>query len=143
MQAAFHDPELLVLDEPTAGLDPLMQERFVHFVSEERARGHTVLLSSHDLDEVQRTCDRVGMIRDGRLVAVDDVQELTRRSFRHVAIEFAEPPDARELRGLPGVVDFSQHGRRDVQDDRRDRCRGQGSGAPHGHGSRARAPYAR
>ena len=112
VQAAFHDPELLVLDEPTAGLDPLMQERFVHFVSEERARGHTVLLSSHDLDEVQRTCDRVGMIRDGRLVAVDDVQELTRRSFRHVAIEFAEPPDARELRGLPGVVDFSQHGRR-------------------------------
>jgi ABC-2 type transport system ATP-binding protein len=112
VQAAFHDPELLVLDEPTAGLDPLMQERFVHFVSEERARGHTVLLSSHDLDEVQRTCDRVGMIRDGRLVAVDAVQELMKRSFRHVAIEFDEPFDASELRDVPGVVDFVQHGRR-------------------------------
>ena len=65
MQAAFHDPELLVLDEPTGGLDPLMQEAFLTFVADERERGRTVFLSSHELDEVERVCDRVGIIRDG------------------------------------------------------------------------------
>jgi ABC-2 type transport system ATP-binding protein len=73
IQALFHEPELLLLDEPTGGLDPLMQEEFLAVVAEERDRGRTVFLSSHDLDEVERACDRVGIIRDGRLAAVEPV----------------------------------------------------------------------
>ncbi len=106
VQATFHDPELLVLDEPTSGLDPLMQEVFLRFVLEERERGRTVLLSSHDLDEVERVCDRVAIIREGRLVAVEDVAAITARSYRHVALEFAAPVDPDEFRRLPGVVDL-------------------------------------
>jgi ABC-2 type transport system ATP-binding protein len=112
IQAAFHDPELLILDEPTTGLDPLIQEEFLAFVGEERARGRTVLLSSHELDEVERVCDRVAIIRAGRLVTVEDVRALTGRSYRHVALEFAETVDAGEFRRLPGVIDLEADGRR-------------------------------
>ncbi len=110
IQALFHAPELLILDEPTGGLDPLMQEEFHKLVAEERARGATILLSSHDLDEVQRLCDRVAIIRDGRLVAVEDVAELTRRRFRHVTVELAEPVDEAELAALGGVRDLETDG---------------------------------
>jgi ABC-2 type transport system ATP-binding protein len=106
VQAAFHDPELLILDEPSSGLDPLMQEEFLTFVDEERRRGHTVFLSSHELDEVQRACDRVAIIRDGRLVAVESVEDVTGRSYRHVTIEFAGPVDPDEFRRIPGVSDL-------------------------------------
>ena len=112
VQAAFHDPELLVLDEPTGGLDPLMQEAFLTFVADERERGRTVFLSSHELDEVERVCDRVGIIREGRLVAVEDVAEITGRSYRHVTLEFAERVDPDEFRRLPGVIDLEPDGRR-------------------------------
>jgi ABC-2 type transport system ATP-binding protein len=74
--ATFHEPELLILDEPTSGLDPLMQEEFLALVREECERGCTVFISSHELDEVQRVCDRVGMIRDGRVITVERVSEL-------------------------------------------------------------------
>jgi ABC-2 type transport system ATP-binding protein len=112
VQAGFHDPELLVLDEPTSGLDPLMQEAFLEFVREERSRGRTVFLSSHDLDEVERVCDRVGIIRDGRLAAVENVEEITGRAFRHVTLEFAERVDPDEFGRLPGVIDLVPDGRR-------------------------------
>jgi ABC-type multidrug transport system ATPase subunit len=68
--ATFHSPELLILDEPTSGLDPLMQEEFLALVAEERERGCTVLISSHELDEVERVCDRVGIVRAGRLIGL-------------------------------------------------------------------------
>ena len=74
--ALFHQPELLILDEPTSGLDPLMQEEFLALVREERERGCAVFLSSHELDEVERVCDRVGIIRGGRLIAVERVADL-------------------------------------------------------------------
>ena len=75
--AAFmHDPEVLILDEPTSGLDPLMQNRFIELVLEEKARGKTILMSSHIFEEVERTCHRVAIIKDGRLVATDSVDEL-------------------------------------------------------------------
>jgi ABC-2 type transport system ATP-binding protein len=114
VQSAFHDPELLVLDEPTSGLDPLMQEAFLEFVADERERGRTVFLSSHELDEVQRACDRVGIIRDGRLIAVEQVADITGHAYRHVTLEFAEPVDPGEFARLPGVVDLepSDHGLR-------------------------------
>jgi ABC-2 type transport system ATP-binding protein len=108
VQAAFHDPELLVLDEPSSGLDPLMQEEFLEFVGEERERGHTVFLSSHELDEVQRACDRVAIIREGRLVAVESVEDVTGRSYRHVTIQFAGPVDPREFRRIAGVSELAQ-----------------------------------
>jgi len=104
--ALFHNPELLVLDEPTSGLDPLMQEEFLALVGEERERGCTVFVSSHELDEVERVCDRVGIIRDGRLVAVEGVAELLGKAQRRVSVEFAEPVDAAELRSLPGVTEL-------------------------------------
>jgi ABC-2 type transport system ATP-binding protein len=103
IQALFHEPELLVLDEPTGGLDPLMQEEFLAVVAEQRARGATVFLSSHELDEVQRACDRVGIIREGRLVAVEDVAEMRGRAYREVWVRFATAVDPGEIARLPGV----------------------------------------
>jgi ABC-2 type transport system ATP-binding protein len=103
IQALFHDPELLVVDEPTTGLDPLMQEEFLAVVAEHRDRGGTVFLSSHDLDEVERVCDRVAMIREGRLIAIEDVEEMRGRAYRDVAVRFSNPVDAAEMGGVPGV----------------------------------------
>lgn len=81
--AAFmSDPDIFILDEPTSGLDPLMQSRFIDLIGEEKERGKTILLSSHMFEEVERTCDRVGIIRDGKLVAVDSVEALRERHVR-------------------------------------------------------------
>ena len=102
IQALFHDPELLVLDEPTTGLDPLMQEEFLDVVAEQRDRGRTVLLSSHDLAEVERVCDRVAIIREGRLAAVERVSELRGRAYHRVSIEFESPVDRRRVRAPSG-----------------------------------------
>lgn len=114
--AAFHEPELLVLDEPTSGLDPLMQEEFLALLVEERERGRTVFLSSHELDEVQRVCDRVGIVRGGRLVAVERIEELLGKARRRLTAVLAEPAAsaglAGELRALPGVEDVAADGRR-------------------------------
>jgi len=95
--ACMHRPDLLVLDEPTAGLDPLNQQAFYQLVREESRRGVTVFLSSHILSEVQHVCDRVGIIREGRLVAVDRLDELHHLRVHRVEIEFAgaAPPLAR------------------------------------------------
>lgn len=104
--AVFHRPELLILDEPTSGLDPLMQEEFLALVREERERGCAVFLSSHELDEVERVCDRVGIIRGGRLIAVERVEDLLGKTTqrRRVEVEFAEPVELEQVRGMPGVV---------------------------------------
>ena len=104
--ACFHSPELLILDEPTSGLDPLMQEEFLALVEEERARGCTVLLSSHELDEVERVCDRVGIVREGRLIAVERIDELLGKARRSVTLELADPGDLVDLRALPGVSEL-------------------------------------
>jgi ABC-2 type transport system ATP-binding protein len=110
--AAFHRPELLVLDEPTSGLDPLMQEEFLALVGEERDRGCTVFVSSHDLDEVERVCDRVGIVRDGRLIAIERVADLLGRARRRVSAELADDAGVEELRALPGVSELEVRGRR-------------------------------
>jgi beta-exotoxin I transport system ATP-binding protein len=110
--AVFHSPELLILDEPTSGLDPLMQEEFLALVRVERERGCAVFLSSHELDEVERVCDRVGIIRDGTLIAVERVADLLAKTPRRASIEFSETVDVNELRGLPGVSDLAADGRK-------------------------------
>ena len=105
VQAFMHRPELVVLDEPSAGLDPLLQTELRELLRETAAEGRSVFLSSHSLDEVQHTADRVGIIRSGRLVDVDAVERLRERAVRHVTIVFAEaPPDsAARFAGLDGV----------------------------------------
>ena len=84
VQAFMHDPDLVIMDEPTSGLDPLMQSRFNEFVRAEKRAGKTVFLSSHVLSEVRRVCDRVGILRDGRLVTVERVESLLERSGKFV-----------------------------------------------------------
>lgn len=85
--AAFmHDPDILILDEPTSGLDPLMQSRFVNFIAEEKEHGKTVLMSSHMFEEVERTCDRIGIIREGRMVTVDSAAALHERHTRSYTV---------------------------------------------------------
>ncbi|HEU4463078.1 MAG TPA: ABC transporter ATP-binding protein [Solirubrobacterales bacterium] len=105
--ASFHEPELLIFDEPTSGLDPLMQEEFLALVGEERERGCTVFVSSHDLDEVQRICDRVGMVREGRLIAVERMADLLGKARRRVSVQLSDSASLDDLRGLPGVSDFA------------------------------------
>jgi ABC-2 type transport system ATP-binding protein len=87
----MHDPELVILDEPTGGLDPLVKHRFAEFLRAECKRGVTVFFSSHILSEVRRLCDRVGIIRNGRLVTVDPIETLLTRSGKVVRINSAEP----------------------------------------------------
>ena len=103
VQAFMHRPELLILDEPTQGLDPLIQQVFYELVEETRADGRTVFLSSHVMPEVERVCDRVGIIREGRLVAVEDIGDLRAKEIRTLDVHFAAPirPDAFD--GVPGV----------------------------------------
>lgn len=85
--AAFmHDPDILLLDEPTSGLDPLMQGSFIELVAEEKKRGKTVLMSSHIFEEVEKTCDRVGIIRGGRLAVTDTVAQLRERHVRSYTV---------------------------------------------------------
>lgn len=103
--AFMHDPSLVILDEPTGGLDPLVKHRFAEFLRAERDRGVTVFLSSHILSEVRRLCDRVGIIRDGRLVTVDSVETLLRRSGKVVRINSAEPIP-RAMLDIDGVHDL-------------------------------------
>ncbi len=101
IQAFMHDPELLILDEPTLGLDPLMQMEFYEIMLEEKARGKTIFLSSHILPEVERVCDRVGIVRSGSLVAIETVADLKRRKIRrmHITLSREVPPEEIKLDG--------------------------------------------
>lgn len=98
-----HDPELLILDEPTSGLDPLNQEAVYDVIHERVAAGRTVFLSSHVLSEVERVCDRVGIIRAGHLVAEESVRGLLGKRLREVEITFASPVSPAFLADTPGV----------------------------------------
>jgi ABC-2 type transport system ATP-binding protein len=104
--ALQHRPELLILDEPTSGLDPLVQQSFYALVREARGDGRTVFLSSHILSEVERTCDRVAIIRDGQLVKVDAVEALRDLAHHEVELRFADGVPADAFNGLPGVSDI-------------------------------------
>jgi len=108
LQAFMHRPELLILDEPTSGLDPLAQRTFQELVREAVREGATVFLSSHVLSEVQALCDRVGIVREGRLVAVEEVRRL--QGLRRVRMQFAEPVPEEAFSGLPGLRDVRVEG---------------------------------
>jgi ABC-2 type transport system ATP-binding protein len=108
--ALQHKPDLLILDEPTVGLDPLVQQTFYALVREARAEGRTIFLSSHIIDEVDRTCDRVAIIREGRLVQVDRIEAIRELAFHHVEITFGAPVAEAQFSGLPGVSDVEAAG---------------------------------
>ena len=108
--ALQHRPDLLILDEPTAGLDPLMQQTFFALVREAKGDGRTIFLSSHIIDEVDRTCDRVAIIREGRLVQVDQIEAIRRLAFHHVELSFGGPVAAAVFDGLPGVGEVVSDG---------------------------------
>lgn len=110
IQAFMHEPDLFVLDEPTAGLDPLVQQTFYELVAEAKARGATVFLSSHVLPEVQHVADRVGLIRDGRLVLVASVDELRAHGRARVEVTFATLPPPGVFDDVPGASELNRSG---------------------------------
>jgi beta-exotoxin I transport system ATP-binding protein len=104
IQALQHDPELAILDEPSEGLDPLMQHAFYGILEDMRSEGRTIFFSSHILSEVERICDRVAIVRRGRLVALEDVASLLERRKRQVELRFeGDPPRLDELPGVSEV----------------------------------------
>ncbi|HEY7735455.1 MAG TPA: ABC transporter ATP-binding protein [Candidatus Limnocylindrales bacterium] len=121
--ALHHRPDLLLLDEPTSGLDPLVQQEFYSVIREAKAEGRTVFLSSHILSEVERTCDRVAIIRDGRLARVDRVEGLRDLAHHQVELVFSGPVPASAFEALPGVSEV-------VTQDHTLRMRVSGSIAP-------------
>ena len=115
IQALQHDPELAILDEPSEGLDPLMQRAFYTILEDLRAAGRTIFFSSHVLSEVERVCDRVAIVRHGRLVALEEVATLLARRKRNVELRVDGPAPA--LEGVPGVSDVR------IEPDGRIACR--------------------
>lgn len=107
IQAFMHDPDLVIMDEPTSGLDPLVQEGFNEFVRRERDAGTTIFFSSHVLSEVRRVCDRVGIIRAGELVELEDIETLLGQGGKRVRVHTSEPA-WRKLTALEGVLDVTQ-----------------------------------
>jgi ABC-2 type transport system ATP-binding protein len=110
VQALMHQPELIVLDEPTTGLDPIIQREFLDLVREIRDEGRTVFLSSHVLSEVEVVADSVGILRSGRLVVVESVDTLKARARRMLDLTFRGLPPTAELAALPGVRDLEADG---------------------------------
>jgi ABC-2 type transport system ATP-binding protein len=110
IQAFQHDPELAILDEPTEGLDPLMQHAFYALMDDQRAKGRTIFFSSHVLSEVERVCDRVAIIRSGHLMALQNVEELLARRKKKVELRWRGA--APDLAGIPGLADVEVKGDR-------------------------------
>jgi len=111
----MHSPELLILDEPTGGLDPLVQQTFHEMMEEYRAKGKTVFLSSHVLSEVQAICDRVGILRDGEVKAVESVDKITTVDFHWVDVVFRDSLPAglpQQLERISTITDVSTNGAR-------------------------------
>lgn len=116
--AFMGDPDICILDEPTSGLDPLMQNRFIELINEEKKNGKTILMSSHIFEEVERTCSRVGIIKDGRLAAVNEIEVLKQQKlkrfiitlpdFNHAAAFWAELPENSKVDGNKVHVSMTQ-----------------------------------
>ena len=96
--AFMHDPEILILDEPTSGLDPFMQNVFMDLIDEEKKRGKTIMMSSHIFEEVQRSCDRAGIIREGKLVATEDIHSLNKMNKNRYEVRLSDISDVDKLK---------------------------------------------
>jgi ABC-2 type transport system ATP-binding protein len=107
IQAFMNKPEVLIMDEPSAGLDPLMQRQFQKMMREAAAKGCAVFLSSHALSEVEHVADRVGIIRRGRLAAVETVSALRSKAMRRIDLELESPAEASVFEAVPGVRDVT------------------------------------
>lgn len=107
IQALMHKPDLLILDEPTNGLDPLVQQTFYRLMREIAQQGRTVFMSSHNLPEVEHVCDRVGILRAGKLVAVEKISSLKKVYFRWMTLRFDDGAQPAEFEALPGVSDVT------------------------------------
>lgn len=103
IQAFMHRPKILILDEPTSGLDPLMQEKFYDLISESKQRGATVFTSSHILSEVQKMCDKVGIIREGRLIAERIIADMAKEAAQTFDITFMSAVPVKELKSVKGL----------------------------------------
>jgi ABC-2 type transport system ATP-binding protein len=110
IQAFMHRPELLILDEPTIGLDPLMQHAFLELLDKVKKEGRTVFLSSHNLGEVEKICDEIGIIKEGKLVAVESVESLKQKFLKHIEVEFKSAPPLEAFAGIPNVRDVKTKG---------------------------------
>lgn len=107
IQALLHEPKVLIFDEPTSGLDPLVQNEFFDILLDEKAKGTTILFSSHVLSEVQKICDRVGFIKDGELLLIEEVHSLRQNNFRQIELQYGEkstPPSFLELSGTSNFL---------------------------------------
>lgn len=107
VQGLLHQPKLLFLDEPTAGLDPLMQRKFFQLIREENRRGVTVFFSSQILGEVQRMCNRVAIIKEGRIIEVEDIHTLQQNNYKKIRISGKH---VEEHFDTPGVTNLEHHG---------------------------------
>lgn len=96
--AFMHDPDILILDEPTSGLDPLMQNEFINLILEEKKRGKTILMSSHIFEEVEKTCNRVGIIKQGKIVSIEDIDTLKKSKHKLYAITFKNIEDVNRFK---------------------------------------------
>lgn len=108
LQSLIHRPQLLILDEPTSGLDPIMQAKFFDILREEKNRGTTVFFSSHTLSDVQKLCRRVGIIKEGRIIAVEDIETLRKKQLRKIQVEFARLVRSDEI-DCAGIIDPRAH----------------------------------
>ncbi|MBP9921280.1 MAG: ABC transporter ATP-binding protein, partial [Proteiniclasticum sp.] len=107
VQGLLHDPDLIILDEPTGGLDPLIQQKFFALLQEENSKGKTIFFSSHILSEVQRLCHRVAIIKEGKILKVSTMKSLREENYKKITVETKD--SSRELfMHLPGVKDLSE-----------------------------------
>lgn len=114
--AAFmHDPQVYILDEPSSGLDPLMQQVFVNLIKEERKRGKTILMSSHSFEEVDKTCDRIAMIRDGKIVLVEDIEVVKKHRRKIFSVSVSNPMEIAKMKQLGISVVFENDSFADVE----------------------------
>lgn len=109
LQTLLHDPQLLILDEPTSGLDPLMQNRFFDLLEERNKEGVTIFFSSHILSEVQRMCNRAAVIKNGEIIAIEDIGALLEKQMKKVRLTYSQKTD---IPRIEGMQDLSWHGRK-------------------------------
>ncbi len=107
LQSVLHNPDLLILDEPTSGLDPLMQNRFFELLEQRNKQGVTIFFSSHILSEVQRMCSRAAVIKQGEIIAIENIGELMSKQVKRARVTFKE---RREITAEPGMKDVQWHG---------------------------------